>query len=303
MKHLAVLGAFLVSTLVIASAAAAAALDLDGRPFRSGHGPEGFGPAGFLFAPAGDHVPADSFFPEDVPIDFGWHRLTLSYYQPSPQPRSILARSIVSDGRMFSVDDKVGTGLDYAIHDFVCQYRLFGLEDVLSGFSAGIVGQVRLAEGQTAAAGERNRPDFSTPVPLVGMDLHMDFLGGFLAGRVRAAGMGYRKGKAFDGKAELSLTPTPALDIHGGYRFFFIDLESDGPNIKKAVPGPTWASPWGSEPAAARDFDFSFPFSPIRAFPGLHLTSANAAPHNRVGHLAAFSIRSQKAAPPTVHAL
>ena len=48
-----------------------------------------------------------------------------------------------------------------------------------------------------------------------------------LEARVLVTGIGYSDNTAFDGEAEISLTPFPFLDIHGGYRLLKIDVEED----------------------------------------------------------------------------
>ena len=62
---------------------------------------------------------------------------------------------------------------------------------------------------------------------MVGANFHVGILKDILQARVLVTGIGYRDNKAFDGQAEISLTPFPFLDIHGGYRFLKIDVEED----------------------------------------------------------------------------
>jgi hypothetical protein len=54
---------------------------------------------------------------------------------------------------------------------------------------------------------------------------------------VLVTGIGYSDNKVFDGQAEISLTPFPFLDIHGGYRFLKIDVEEDDVKLDFENPG------------------------------------------------------------------
>jgi hypothetical protein len=45
-------------------------------------------------------------------------------------------------------------------------------------------------------------------------------------------------GTVFDGLAELSVTPIPFLDIHGGYRAFIIDADIDDVEFDYNTSGP-----------------------------------------------------------------
>jgi hypothetical protein len=243
MKHFAVLGAFLLSALTIVPTAAAASLDFGGRyslpRAEQGRG-ESSGHSGSLRGLEKNLGIVEPPIAAGLTTGFGRHRLSFSYYQSATEGRSFLNRSLVFNGRTFSLDEEIGSELDYDVYDFVYQYDFLDLEHVLAGFSAGVVGQVKLVDGQVTmrGAGRRSSHNFSAPIPLVGMNLHMDILGNFLAGRVRATGMGYSQGSVFDGQAELSLTPYPFLDIHGGYRFFFLDLESDDVEVEVNRSGP-----------------------------------------------------------------
>ena len=55
---------------------------------------------------------------------------------------------------------------------------------------------------------------------------------------VLVTGMGYSGNTVFDGLAEISLTPFPFLDIHGGYHFFIIDVDEDDAAFDYDNSGP-----------------------------------------------------------------
>ncbi|MEJ2032715.1 MAG: hypothetical protein P8Y63_06705 [Deltaproteobacteria bacterium] len=224
MKHFAVLSAFLFSVLTTLSPAAAASLELGDHGLPDLAGNRRF-ESGLTYPLLPKYLGMNglSSLVSRLPANFGRHHLSFSYLTES---RSILDRSIVS----FFLNDKTEAGFDYMLYNFVYQYDFLDLENVLAGFSAGMVGQIKLMENQRPMLGgadQRTTSDLSSPLPFLGMILHMDILGELLAARVRATGMGYSPGDVFDGQAELSLTLSPFLDIYGGYRFLFIDLETD----------------------------------------------------------------------------
>jgi hypothetical protein len=161
----------------------------------------------------------------------GRNRLSFSYHGVD------FSRTIVPDGRAFSLYEEVLIGLDYDVHDFIYQYDLINLKNSLAGFSLGIIGQVKLMEGQTDlhATGQRRKDN---TIPLVGLNLKMGIFGDLIEGRFRATGIGYNHGNVLDGQAEFAVYPYPFLDIYGGYRFYFIDIETDDAKLDYDKSGP-----------------------------------------------------------------
>ena len=72
---------------------------------------------------------------------------------------------------------------------------------------------------------------------MVGANFHVGILKDILEARVLVTGIGYSDNTAFDGQAEISFTPFPFLDIHGGYRFLKIDVEEDDLKFDFENPG------------------------------------------------------------------
>ena len=67
---------------------------------------------------------------------------------------------------------------------------------------------------------------------------HLGILADILEGRVMATGMSYGGGTVFDGQADISITPFPFLDIHGGYRIFLIDADAEDVEFGYDTSGP-----------------------------------------------------------------
>jgi hypothetical protein len=82
------------------------------------------------------------------------------------------------------------------------------------------------------------KQSFSAPVPMIGLGCHAGLIAEWLEGRAQLTGMAYGGSLLMEGLAELSLTPFPHVDLHGGYKFmklrvstndFFLDSLFSGP--------------------------------------------------------------------------
>jgi hypothetical protein len=67
---------------------------------------------------------------------------------------------------------------------------------------------------------------------------HLGILADILEGRVLATGMSYGGGTIFDGQADISITPFPFIDIHGGYPIFLIDADAEDVEFGYDTSGP-----------------------------------------------------------------
>lgn len=173
-------------------------------------------------------------------VGLGNHHLSLSYYKADYSGTETLTDPITFSGVTFS--GLVSSSLEYNVFDFMYQYDLLDLENILAGFSLGAVGRIKLFDGEveikSSTPSESESESFTAPIPMLGLNLHLGILADLLEGRVLATGMGYGGGTIFDGQAEISLTPFPFLDIHGGYRIFFIDVDADDVEFNYDTSGP-----------------------------------------------------------------
>ncbi len=175
-------------------------------------------------------------------VGLGNHHLSLSYYNADYSGTNTLTETITFAGETFAVDEQVSSSLEYSVFDFMYQYDLLDLENILAGFSLGAVGRIKLFDGEveikSSTPSESESESFTAPIPMLGLNLHLGILADLLEGRVLATGMTYGGGTIFDGQAEISLTPFPFLDIHGGYRIFFIDVDADDVEFDYDTSGP-----------------------------------------------------------------
>ncbi len=159
----------------------------------------------------------------------GKHHLSLAFYNLDYDGDTVLTKDIYFDGKLFQVNERVVSSLEYDNYDVMYRYDLIDLENFLAGGSLGLVARLMVFDGSASitSATVTAKEDFTAPVPMVGANFHVGILKDMLEARVLVTGMEYKENTAFDGQAEISLTPFPFLDIHGGYRFLKIDVDED----------------------------------------------------------------------------
>lgn len=158
------------------------------------------------------------------------HHLSFSFYRANYDGTATLTQDINFGGETFPAGDEIKSTLDYDVYDLTYQYDVLDLENVLAGFSLGLVGRVRVydveVEIKSRTINQSEKEDYTVPIPLLGLNLHLGILADILEARILASGMGYWDGYMVDGQAELSFTPIPYVDIHAGYRTFFVDVDT-----------------------------------------------------------------------------
>ncbi len=173
-------------------------------------------------------------------IELGKHRLMLSYYTAEYESTSTLNRNVTFKDDTYSINTKVDSRLDYDVYDFMYAYELIDMENVLAGFSIGLVGKAKSIDGtaELNSTPYSNKEDFSGIIPMAGARAHIGLLAGLLEARAIATGMDYGNGRIIDAQADISYTPFPFLDIHAGYRMFSADWEGDNTFLDYETSGP-----------------------------------------------------------------
>jgi len=170
----------------------------------------------------------------------GRHHVSLSYYKAEYDGSNVLDRSITFHGKTFTASDLIETSLKYSVYDILYQYDLLDLENILAGFSLGLAGKVKVINGsvEVKSSALSASDDFTAPIPLVGLNLHVGILADILEARLLSMGIAYGNGTMFDVQADFAVTPFPFLDIHGGYRVFLIDIDADDVKFNYNTSGP-----------------------------------------------------------------
>ena len=174
----------------------------------------------------------DEYYPfGEIFLGLGDHHLSFSFYRADYKGTETLDQDINFGGDTFFAGEKIKSTLEYDVYDLTYQYDVLDLENVLAGFSLGLVGRVRVfdfeAEIRSESTGLRQKEDYTLPLPMLGLNFHLGILADILEARILATGMGYWDGYMIDAQAELSFTPIPFVDIQAGYRTFFIDADTN----------------------------------------------------------------------------
>jgi hypothetical protein len=176
----------------------------------------------------------------EVFAGIGKHHFSLAFFNADYDGDTVLTEEIYFNGELFKVHERVVSSLEYDHYDVMYRYDLIDLENLLAGGSLGLVARLMVFDGSVsiASATVTAKEDFTAPIPMIGVNFHVGILKDILEARVLVTGIGYSGNTAFDGQAEISLTPFPFLDIHGGYRFFIIDVDEDDAALDYDNSGP-----------------------------------------------------------------
>ncbi|MBW2600177.1 MAG: hypothetical protein JRC60_08980 [Deltaproteobacteria bacterium] len=160
----------------------------------------------------------------------GRHHLSLMYTKADYSGEKDLGKTIYFMGKEYTGTTFVQSDLEFTMLDLEYQYDVVDMENILAGLSVGIIGKVKYIDGEASLKasdlGFNEREDFMAPVPMVGLAVHVGVLADILEARVKGAGIGYSGNTFYEGLAEVSLTPFPFLDIHGGYRIMKLDVDN-----------------------------------------------------------------------------
>lgn len=178
----------------------------------------------------------------EVFLGAGRHHVMLGYHQADYKGNKVLEQNVVFNGEVYQAHDTIRTDLEFTAMEGLYQYDVIDLENILAGFSIGLVGKVKVLKGsariESGMTGEQTKEDFTVPIPMLGANVHVGLINDLLEARVLATGIGYGGNTVMDAQAEVSLTPFPFLDITGGYRFFNIDVDEDDVEFKYDTSGP-----------------------------------------------------------------
>jgi len=176
----------------------------------------------------------------EVFVGGGNHHLSLTHTDIEYSGRNTLTREITFRGETYAVSDLVTSSIEYKMIDLHYQYDFLDMENILGGFSLGGVFQVKYIDGDVRlkTTGIDEKEDFTIPIPMLGLNLHIGILADILEARVRGTAMGYAGNTIYELMADISWTPLPFLDIHGGYKTFIIDIDEDEVVLDYDMSGP-----------------------------------------------------------------
>ena len=176
----------------------------------------------------------------EVFVGGGNHHLYFIHTEIDYSGRKMLTREIIFEGKTYPVSALVTSSIQYKMMDLLYQYDFLNLENVLGGFSLGGVFQVKYIDGKVGlkTTGIDEEEDFTIPIPMIGLNLHMGILAQILQVRLRGTAISYSESTIYELMGDISWTPFPLVDIHGGYRTFVIDIDEDDLTFDYDMSGP-----------------------------------------------------------------
>lgn len=171
------------------------------------------------------------------------HHLSLIYTYIDYSGEKTLTENIRFNGKTYSSGNLVTSSITYKMMDLSYQYDFLDLENLLAGFSSGVVFQIKYLDGTVDLKSSTGiiideKEDFTLPIPMIGFNLHMGILANILEARLRGTVIGYSGNRLYDLMIEISWTPLPFLDIHGGYKDIVVDIDEDNILFYCGMSGP-----------------------------------------------------------------
>jgi outer membrane protein len=168
------------------------------------------------------------------------HHFSLAYTSIDYSGTKTLTKTIVFNGKTYSTSALVSSSIEYRQIDFAYQYDFLNLENILAGFSLGGVFQVKYLDGKVnlKTTGIDEKEEFTLPIPMIGLNLHIGLLADILEARIRGTAIGYSGNMIYEIAGDVSYTPFPFIDIHGGYKTFVIDIDEDDVVFDYDLTGP-----------------------------------------------------------------
>ncbi|HUU39599.1 MAG TPA: hypothetical protein VMW42_01520 [Desulfatiglandales bacterium] len=168
------------------------------------------------------------------------HHLSLTYTNIDYSGEETIDKQIIFNGRTYNINDQVSSSISYEMLDLAYQYDFLDLENILAGLSMGVVLQAKYMDGEVSLKtnGIDEREEFTFPIPMVGINLHIGILADILEARLRGTAIGYSGNSVYEIMADISWTPFPFIDIHGGLKKFVIDVDEDDVMLDYDMTGP-----------------------------------------------------------------
>ena len=146
-------------------------------------------------------------------------------------------------GVTFNKGTCVKSELAFAMYDLKYRYDIVNMENLLAGFSLGPMGQVKFSTGSfkmtAPGAGLDQSKSFNSVLPMVGVGAHIGLIANLLEARCQVTGGGYSSSNyAVEALADVSVTPFPFVDIHGGYKMVKLKMDVNDYAMDSLFTGP-----------------------------------------------------------------
>ncbi|HNY50396.1 MAG TPA: hypothetical protein PLV50_00545 [Smithella sp.] len=170
----------------------------------------------------------NEFFPGvEAAFSIGDHEITVSYSLIDLSGSKHISDEIVFNGEAYPAGTNVDSELTTSMIDFEYQYKFLNLENILAGFSLGLIARVKYFDGEftLSSSAVESQEDIQVPIPMLGLGAKIGILADILEARAKVVGIGYDSSYSYDAMADVSVTPFPFLNIYGGYRIMSLKID------------------------------------------------------------------------------
>lgn len=170
----------------------------------------------------------------------GAHSFEFVYTYVDFSSQTILTQGRNFAGVLYPQNSQVDFALEYKSIDLRYGYRLVNWDDVLNGFSLYGLVDLKMYDGETSlkATGLDNSKSFNAFIPMFGLDFHLTLLADLLKARIVFAVEPVGDSNAGEVAAHVAWTPTPFVDVVGGYRVLLLRIEEDDLKFSHRLNGP-----------------------------------------------------------------
>ncbi len=172
----------------------------------------------------------------------GKNHLSFMYTPLDYSGSTALSQNVTFKGKTYTAGTQTESDLKMKMYDFEYQRDLVNLENILAGFSVGVIGKIKWIDGETRmnapTLGFDEKQTYTVVMPMVGVGAHVGILLNILEARAKVTGMGYSGNAFIEALADLSWTPFPFLDVHGGYRYLKLKVERGDLTLNSTYSGP-----------------------------------------------------------------
>jgi len=168
----------------------------------------------------------------EAAFSLGDVKVTLGYMPLSFEGDSILSRTIIFDGEVYSAGSRVMSNLDVDILDAGLTWYFINVDDVPTRVQLGVELSAKItgvdASIDDSTTGLTESVSETLPIPTIGLRGRVafsDFVG--VAGRIGY--IGYSDNRFLDADVQVEITPIPLVGLFAGYRY--LDLEIDESDI------------------------------------------------------------------------
>jgi outer membrane protein len=177
-------------------------------------------------------VSSDNIPGVEAYFGIGDHEISLAYSRINLSGAQNIQTEIKFNGDTYKGGAYVESELTTNVIDLEYQYKLLNFKNILAGLSVGIIGKVKYFDGEirihSSSVGSENdtKKNIHVPIPMIGVGVNIGLLANILEARAKITGMGYSDSFFYDGLADISFTPFPFLNIHGGYRAMSLKIDN-----------------------------------------------------------------------------